>query len=120
VITTYVRRFLAIINCRDSDIFAEWRQSVKLVVVFLVNNIFNANNFSFSLKNDMVLLLVSRIWILYIEDLCDIFGKNKWLFLVTKKSEIDISHTIIVGLHSIWECDPLAMEQWDLQIFSVF
>jgi hypothetical protein len=61
----------------------------------------------------------SWIWILYIEDLCDIFGKNKWLFSVTKKSEIDIGHTILVGLHSIWESDPLAMEQWDLQIFSV-
>jgi hypothetical protein len=51
--------------------------------------------------------------------LCDIFGKNKWLFSVTEKSEIDISHTILVGLHSIWEFDPLATEQWDLQIFSV-
>jgi hypothetical protein len=68
----------------------------------------------------MVLLLVSWIWILYIEDLCDIFGKNKWLFSVIEKSEIDISHTILVGLHSIWESDPLAIEQWDLQIFSVF
>jgi hypothetical protein len=25
VITTYVHRFLGVINCRDSDIFAEWR-----------------------------------------------------------------------------------------------
>jgi hypothetical protein len=76
--------------------------SVKLVVLFLVNNIFNVNNFSFSLKNDMVLLLVSSIWTLYIEDLCDIFGKNKWLFSITEKSEIDISHTILIDLHSIW------------------
>jgi hypothetical protein len=67
----------------------------------------------------MVLLLVSWIWILYIEDLCDIFDKNKWLFSITETSEIDISHTILVGLHSIWESDPLATEQWDLQIFSV-
>jgi hypothetical protein len=58
----------------------------------------------------LVLLLISWIWIRYIENLCDIFGKNKWLFSVTKKSEIDISHTILVGLHSIWESDPLAME----------
>jgi hypothetical protein len=117
VITTYVRRFLGVINGRDSNIFAEWRQSIKLVVLFLVNNFFNANNFSFSL-NDMVLLLVSWIWILYIEDLCEIFGKNKWLFSVTEKFEIDISHTILVSLHSIWESDPLTMEQRDLQIFS--
>jgi hypothetical protein len=68
----------------------------------------------------MVLLLVSWIWILYIEDLCDIFGKNKWLFSVIEKSEIDISHTILVGLHSIWESDPMATEQRDPQIFSVF
>jgi hypothetical protein len=115
----YVRRFLSVINCRDSDIFAEWRQSVKLVVLFLINNIFNSNNFSFSLKNDMVLLPASWIWILYIEDLCDIFGKNKWLFSVIEKSKIDISYTILVGLHSIWESDPLAMKQWDLQIFSI-
>jgi hypothetical protein len=67
----------------------------------------------------MVLLLVSWILILYIEDMCDIFVKNKWLFSVTEKSEIDISHTILVGLHSIWESDPLATEQSDLQIFSV-
>jgi hypothetical protein len=59
------------------------------------------------------------IWILYIEDLCDIFGKNKWLFSVTKKSKIGISHTILVGLHSIWESNSLATEQRDLQIFSV-
>jgi hypothetical protein len=119
MITAYVRRFLDVINCRDSDIFAKWRQSIKLVVLFLINNIFNPNNFSFSLKNDMMLLLVSWIWILYIEDLCDIFDKNEWLFSVTEKSEIDISHTILVGLHSIWESDPLAIEQRDLQIFSV-
>jgi hypothetical protein len=67
----------------------------------------------------MVLLLVSWIWILYIEDLCDIFGKNKWLFSLTKKSKIDISHTILIGLHSICESDPFATEQWDLQIFFV-
>jgi hypothetical protein len=115
----YVHRFLGVINCRDSDIFTKWRQSVKLIVLFLVNNIFNSNNFSFSLKNDMVFLPVSRIWILYIEDLCDIFGKNKWLFSVTEKSKIGISHTILVDLHSIWESDPLATEQCDLQIFSV-
>jgi hypothetical protein len=115
----YVRRFLGVINGRDSDIFAKWRQSVKLVVLFLVNDIFNANNFSFSLKNDMVLLLVRWIWILYIEDWCDIFGKNKWLFFVTEKSEIDTSQTILVGLHSIWEFGPLATEQWDLPIFSI-
>jgi hypothetical protein len=108
-----------VINGRDSDIFAKWRQSVKLVVLFLINNIFNANNFSFALNNDIVLLCVSWIWILYIEDLCDIFDKNKLLFSVTEKSEIDISHTILVGLHNIWESDPLAMEQWDLQIFFV-
>jgi hypothetical protein len=90
-----------------------------LVVLFLVNNIFNSNNFSFSLKNYMVFLPISRIWILYIEDLCDIFVKNKWLFSVTDKSEIDISHTILVDLHSIWESNPLATEQWDHQIFSV-
>jgi hypothetical protein len=119
MITVYVCRFLGVINYRDSDIFVEWRQSVKLIVLFLVNNIFNANIFSFSLKNDMVLLLVSRIWILYIEDLCDIFGKNKWLFSVTEKSEIDISHPILIGLHSIWESGPLATKQRDLQIFSV-
>jgi hypothetical protein len=119
MITTYVRRFLSVINGRDSDIFAEWRQSIELVVLFLVNNIFNVNNFSFSLKNDMVLLLVSWILILYIEDLCDILGKNKWLFSVTEKSEIDISHTKLVGLHSIWESAPLATEQRDLQIFSI-
>jgi hypothetical protein len=41
------------------------------------------------------------------------------MFSVTKKSEIGISRTILVGLHSIWESDPLAMEQLDLQIFSV-
>jgi hypothetical protein len=60
-----------------------------------------SNIFSFSLKNDMVLLHVSWIWILHIDDLCDIFGKNKWLFSVTEKSEIDIHHNILVGLHSI-------------------
>jgi hypothetical protein len=98
VIMTYVRRFLGVINYRDSVIFTEWRQSVKLVVHFLVNNIFNSNNLSFSLKNDMVLLPVSWIWILYIEDLCDIFGKNKWLLSIIEKSEIDICHTILVGL----------------------
>jgi hypothetical protein len=59
MITTYVHRILSVINCRDTDIFAEWRKSVKLVVLFLINNTFNANNFSFSLKNDMVLLAVS-------------------------------------------------------------
>jgi hypothetical protein len=83
------------------------------------HNIFNSNNFSFSLKNDMVLIPFSWIWILYIEDLCDIFGKNKWLFSVTEKFKIDISHTILVGRHSILESDPLAMEKWDLQIFSI-
>jgi hypothetical protein len=67
----------------------------------------------------MVLLLVIWIWILYIEDFCDFFGKNKWLFSLTEKSEIDISHTILVGLHSIWESDPLATEQRNLQIFSI-
>jgi hypothetical protein len=108
MITTYVHRFLDVINCRDSDIFAKWRQSVKLVVLFHVN-IFKSNNFSFSLKNDMMFLPISMICILYIEDLCDIFDKNKWLFFVT----------ILVDLHSIWESDPLATEQWDLQIFSV-
>jgi hypothetical protein len=41
------------------------------------------------------------------------------VFSVTEKFEIDISHTILVGLHSIWESDQLLMEQWDLQIFSV-
>jgi hypothetical protein len=51
--------------------------------------------------------------------LCDIFGKNKWLFSITETSEIDISHTILVGLHSIWEPDPLATKQRNLQIFSV-
>jgi hypothetical protein len=66
--------------------------------------------FYFSLKNDMVFLPISRIWILYIEDLCDIFCKNKWLFSITEKSKIDISHTILIDLHSIWESDPLAME----------
>jgi hypothetical protein len=90
-----------------------------LVVLFLINNIFNSNNFSFSLKNYMVFLPISRIWILYIEDLCDIFVKNKRLFSVTDKSEIDISHTILVDLHSIWESNSLATEQWDHQIFSV-
>jgi hypothetical protein len=111
----YVSRFLGVINCRDSHIFAEWRQIVKLVVLFLANNIFNSNNFSFSLKNDMVFLPVSRIWTRYIEDLCDIFGKNKWLFSITEKSEIDISHTILVGLHSIWESDPW---QWNNETFT--
>jgi hypothetical protein len=53
------------------------------------------------------------------EDLCDIFDKNKWLFYIIEKSKIDISHTILVGLHSIWESNLLATEQWDLQIFSV-
>jgi hypothetical protein len=47
---TYVPRFLGVINGRDSDIFTEWRQSVKLVVLFLINNIFKANNFSFFLE----------------------------------------------------------------------
>jgi hypothetical protein len=51
--------------------------------------------------------------------LCDISGKNKWLFSITKKSEIDISPTILVGLHSIWESDPLAMEQWTFK-FSLY
>jgi hypothetical protein len=92
---TCVCKFLGVINCWDSDIFIEWRQSIKLVVLFLVNNIFNSNNFSFLLKNNIVLLLVSWIWILY------------------------ISHTMLVGLYSIWESDPLAMEQWELQIFYV-
>jgi hypothetical protein len=115
----YVHRFLGVINYRDSNIFAEWRQSVKSVVLFLVNNIFNSNKFSFSLKNDMVLLPVSWIWIFYIEVLCDIFDKNKWLFSVTEKSKIDISHAILVSLHSIWESNPLTTEQWDLQIFSI-
>jgi hypothetical protein len=64
-------------------------------------------------------LFWSWIRILYIEDLCDIFGKNKWLFSVTKKSKIDISHTILVSLHSIWESDPLVTQQRDLQIFSI-
>jgi hypothetical protein len=67
----------------------------------------------------MLLLLVSWIYILYMEDLCDIFDKNKWLFYIIEKSKIDISHTILVGLHSIWESNLLATEQWDLQIFSV-
>jgi hypothetical protein len=67
----------------------------------------------------MMLLLISWIWILYIEYLCDIFDKNKWLLFVTEKSKIEISHTILGGLHSIWEFDPLAMEQRDLQIFIV-
>jgi hypothetical protein len=67
----------------------------------------------------MVLRLVRWNWILYIEDLCDIFGKNNLLFFLTEKSEIDISHTILVGLHSIWESDPLVTKQRDLQIFSV-
>jgi hypothetical protein len=107
---TYVCRFLGVVNCRDSDIFTDWRQGIKLVVLFLINNIFNSNNFSFSLKNDMVFLPISMIWILYIEDLCDIFVKNKWLFSVTDKSEIDISHIILVELHSIWESNPLATE----------
>jgi hypothetical protein len=119
VITTYVLRLLGVINGRDSDIFAEWWQNVKLVLLFLINNIFNANNFSFSLKNDMVLLLVCWIRILYIKDLCDIFGKNKWLFSITEKFEINISRTILVGLHSIWESIPLATEQQDPQIFFV-
>jgi hypothetical protein len=61
MIMTYVHRFLGVINGRDSDIFVEWRWSVKLVVLFLINNIFNANNFSFPLKNDVVLLLFSYI-----------------------------------------------------------
>jgi hypothetical protein len=73
----YIWRFLVVISDRGSDIFAEWRQIIKLVVVFLVNNILKANNFSFFLKNDMTLLLVSLVWILCIEDLCDIFGKNR-------------------------------------------
>jgi hypothetical protein len=73
----YIWRFLVVISDRGSDIFVEWRQIIKLVVVFLVNNILKANNFSFSLKNDMTLLLVSLVWILCIEDLCDIFGKNR-------------------------------------------
>jgi hypothetical protein len=107
---TYERRFLGVTNGRDSDIFAKWRQSVKLVVLFLINNTFNANNFSVSLKNDMV-LLVSWIWIFYIKDLYNIFGQNKLLFSITKKSKIDISP------HSIWESDPLATEQRGLQIF---
>jgi hypothetical protein len=67
----------------------------------------------------MVLFHVSWIWILYVEDLCVIFGKNKWLFSVTEKSKIDTSYTIVVDLHSICEYDPLATEQWDLQIFFI-
>jgi hypothetical protein len=58
----------------------------------------------------MVFLPASRIRILYIEDLCVIFGKNKWLFSITEKSEIDTSHTILIDLHSIWESDTLATE----------
>jgi hypothetical protein len=41
------------------------------------------------------------------------------LFSIIEKSKIDISHTILVSLHSIRESHPLAMEQRDLQIFSV-
>jgi hypothetical protein len=67
----------------------------------------------------MVLLLVSWTWILYKEDLCDVFGKKKWSFPVTEKSKIEISHVILVSLDSIWESDPLAIEQRDLQIFYV-
>jgi hypothetical protein len=39
--------------------------------------------------------------------------------IVLKKSEIDISHIILVGLHFIWKFDPLATEQRDFQIFSI-
>jgi hypothetical protein len=67
----------------------------------------------------MVLLLVSWVWIFYIEDLHDIFDKNKLLFSVIEKFEIDGSHTILVNLYSIWESNPLAMEQLSLQIFLI-
>jgi hypothetical protein len=61
VIMMYVHRFLSVINFRDSDISAEWMHSIKLVLFFLINNIFHSNNFSCSLKNDMVFLPVSKI-----------------------------------------------------------
>jgi hypothetical protein len=42
---TYVYSFLSVINGRDNDILAKWRKIIKLVVVLLVDNILNTNNF---------------------------------------------------------------------------
>ena len=101
MIAVYVGWFLSVIN---------QRQVIKLIVVFLVDDILNTDNLSFNLKNHIALLLVSWVCVLYIEDLSNIFGKHEWFFSVSDEFEVNGSHTVLVDIYSTWGSDPLALK----------
>ena len=93
------------------------RYIIELIVSFGIDDVINSGNSLFSRKNYFLLCIHM---IRYIEDLGDIVYEYPQVILVTCHVEVDNCEPILIHLHAMRNSNPLALEDGDLQIPSIF
>ena len=100
----------------EPDVVSERRQLVKLIVLFLIHDILNSDNPSFSMKN-YVAVLICRVR--YIKNLNNLLSEYEWFVLVSDTFEVHSSDAVLIDLHTLRKFNPMASKQGDLEKYVV-